>query len=114
METLSSLLSNTRNTDPDTYPNRELIDHRNGETSGGKTFVTVASSTISGNEASTSGKRERKLASMEMPPTDDVCPICFGNFAVPCRAPCGHWYCGEILFFVFIILIFFILFNEVV
>lgn len=85
MESLSSLLSNTRNTNP----NPELLDHRNGETSGGKTLVT------SGDEASTSGERERKLSSMEMPPTDDVCPICFGNFAVPCRAPCGHWYCGS-------------------
>ncbi|CAA3002979.1 E3 ubiquitin-protein ligase RNF170-like isoform X2 [Olea europaea var. sylvestris] len=37
---------------------------------------------------------ERKGSNMETPPTDDVCPICFGNFNVPCRAPCGHWYCG--------------------
>ncbi|XP_009800207.1 uncharacterized protein [Nicotiana sylvestris] len=28
------------------------------------------------------------------PPTDDCCPICFSNFVVPCRGPCGHWYCG--------------------
>ncbi|XP_059313586.1 uncharacterized protein LOC132064575 isoform X1 [Lycium ferocissimum] len=30
----------------------------------------------------------------EKPPTDDCCPICFANFVVPCRGPCGHWYCG--------------------
>lgn len=43
------------------------------------------------------GEDERKRASMEEPPTDDVCPICFGDFDVPCRAPCGHWYCGEVI-----------------
>ncbi|KAL2477549.1 RING/U-box superfamily protein [Forsythia ovata] len=37
---------------------------------------------------------DRKISTMETPPTDDVCPICFGSFNVPCRAPCGHWYCG--------------------
>ncbi|KAK4378679.1 hypothetical protein RND71_000541 [Anisodus tanguticus] len=31
----------------------------------------------------------------EKPPADDCCPICFGNFVVPCRGPCGHWYCGR-------------------
>lgn len=43
-----------------------------------------------------SGEGERRRMFMETPPTDDVCPICFGDFQVPCRAPCGHWYCGEI------------------
>lgn len=28
------------------------------------------------------------------PPVDDCCPICFGDFTVPCKADCGHWYCG--------------------
>ncbi|XP_059653513.1 uncharacterized protein LOC132300459 isoform X2 [Cornus florida] len=28
------------------------------------------------------------------PPSDDCCPICFGDFTVPCRAQCGHWYCA--------------------
>ncbi|XP_051134703.1 uncharacterized protein LOC127253925 [Andrographis paniculata] len=43
----------------------------------------------------TSAEEKRKTSLMEHPPVDDVCPICFGNFVVPCRAPCGHWYCGS-------------------
>lgn len=35
----------------------------------------------------------------EGPPADDCCPICFGSFSVPCRGPCGHWYCGMCLFY---------------
>ncbi|KAB5561254.1 hypothetical protein DKX38_006211 [Salix brachista] len=31
----------------------------------------------------------------EGPPLDDCCPICFGTFNVPCKANCGHWYCGN-------------------
>lgn len=30
----------------------------------------------------------------DKPPEDDCCPICFGEFKVPCRANCGHWFCG--------------------
>ncbi|KAL3819246.1 hypothetical protein ACJIZ3_005151 [Penstemon smallii] len=30
----------------------------------------------------------------EKPPEDDCCPICFGEFKVPCKANCGHWFCG--------------------
>ncbi|KAK6805312.1 hypothetical protein RDI58_003097 [Solanum bulbocastanum] len=37
---------------------------------------------------------ENTFLRTEKPPTDDCCPICFGNFVVPCRGPCGHWYCG--------------------
>ncbi|KAF3628986.1 putative E3 ubiquitin-protein ligase-like isoform X3 [Capsicum annuum] len=37
---------------------------------------------------------ENAFLRTEKPPTDDICPICFGNFVVPCRGPCGHWYCG--------------------
>nr|GLL23896.1 E3 ubiquitin-protein ligase RNF170-like [Ipomoea trifida] len=33
-------------------------------------------------------------ARMDSPPSGDCCPICFSNFVVPCRGPCGHWYCG--------------------
>ncbi|KAG5625635.1 hypothetical protein H5410_010853 [Solanum commersonii] len=37
---------------------------------------------------------ENAFLRTEKPPTDDCCPICFGTFVVPCRGPCGHWYCG--------------------
>ncbi|XP_047963039.1 E3 ubiquitin-protein ligase RNF170-like isoform X2 [Salvia hispanica] len=69
-----------------------------GEISGAEESSADERETISAgdgdsNDASTSDERERKF--MENPPSDDVCPICFGNFVVPCRAPCGHWYCGS-------------------
>ena len=31
----------------------------------------------------------------DAPPVDDCCPICFGDFTVPCKADCGHWYCAN-------------------
>ncbi|XP_059313585.1 uncharacterized protein LOC132064574 [Lycium ferocissimum] len=31
----------------------------------------------------------------EKPPDDDVCPICFGNFTIPCKTNCGHWFCAS-------------------
>ncbi|KAK3016333.1 hypothetical protein RJ639_007313, partial [Escallonia herrerae] len=37
---------------------------------------------------------EKKVETNDGPPVDDCCPICFGSFNHPCRAPCGHWYCG--------------------
>ncbi|CAK9169521.1 unnamed protein product [Ilex paraguariensis] len=45
--------------------------------------------------ASLSSAEEGKLRSTESPPADDCCPICFCSFVFPCRAPCGHWYCGK-------------------
>lgn len=30
----------------------------------------------------------------EKQPEDDHCPICFGDFTIPCRTNCGHWFCG--------------------
>ncbi|KAJ0077088.1 hypothetical protein Patl1_36203 [Pistacia atlantica] len=29
------------------------------------------------------------------PPADDCCPICFGDFTIPCKANCGHWDLGR-------------------
>ncbi|KAA8545509.1 hypothetical protein F0562_020293 [Nyssa sinensis] len=37
---------------------------------------------------------EESERGIESPPVDDCCPICFDTFTVPCRAPCGHWYCA--------------------
>ncbi|XP_016539068.2 E3 ubiquitin-protein ligase RNF170 isoform X2 [Capsicum annuum] len=31
----------------------------------------------------------------EKPPEDDCCPICFGNFTIPCKTNCGHWFCAS-------------------
>ncbi|XP_071725288.1 uncharacterized protein [Rutidosis leptorrhynchoides] len=39
-------------------------------------------------------KREENVSSLG-PPVDDCCPICFGDFTVPCKGNCGHWYCGS-------------------
>ncbi|KAK6156987.1 hypothetical protein DH2020_011235 [Rehmannia glutinosa] len=107
MKSLTRLFSKTR----DTNPNLEFNFHRIGEASGGgetpepeDTAQSGERETVAGaadgenDEAltpTTSGEGERKRELMEKPPTDDVCPICFGNFNVPCRAPCGHWYCGS-------------------
>lgn len=43
---------------------------------------------------SSPGVEEDARRNTDNPPTDDCCPICFGGFVVPCKAPCGHWYCG--------------------
>ncbi|GAV61371.1 zf-C3HC4 domain-containing protein [Cephalotus follicularis] len=37
------------------------------------------------------GERKRD----DKAPDDDCCPICFGNFILPCKANCGHWYCAS-------------------
>ncbi|KAL2254330.1 UNVERIFIED_CONTAM: hypothetical protein Sindi_0227700 [Sesamum indicum] len=95
----------------DINPNPEADDLRVGETSGGgeapateETEASIERETVAGtadgeadptSTPTTSGEGERRRALMEEPPTDDVCPICFGGFDVPCRAPCGHWYCGS-------------------
>lgn len=38
------------------------------------------------------------------PPVDDCCPICFGSFTVPCKANCGHWFCGSVLILLVLLL----------
>lgn len=52
-------------------------------------------------EASGEGKGE-SIEGKDGPPVDDCCPICFGDFAIPCKANCGHWYCGQFFFFLLI------------
>jgi len=46
--------------------------------------------------------RERKMTgevenprSKETPPDDDCCSICFGDFEIPCKTNCGHWFCAR-------------------
>ncbi|KAI5661561.1 hypothetical protein M9H77_20884 [Catharanthus roseus] len=38
---------------------------------------------------------ELKMKKYDGPPSDDVCPICFGEFETPCETNCGHWFCGS-------------------
>ncbi|KAL8520933.1 hypothetical protein ACS0TY_011472 [Phlomoides rotata] len=106
MLTSTVLIPKTR----DDHPNPEPVPNRGGETSGGgdtpptlapsgeREAISVAADGETDEmppATTSSGEGESKRASAEEPPTDDVCPICFGDFDVPCRAPCGHWYCGS-------------------
>ncbi|KAH7833775.1 hypothetical protein Vadar_009616 [Vaccinium darrowii] len=43
-----------------------------------------------GKETSPDAKREK-----DTPPGDDICPICFGNYNIPCKTNCGHWFCAN-------------------
>lgn len=40
--------------------------------------------------------KERMRENGDSPPCDDVCPICFGEFTVPVKTNCGHWFCGTL------------------
>ncbi|XP_073308889.1 uncharacterized protein [Primulina huaijiensis] len=94
MESLTRLLRRTRNPNP------------NGVAGGGEGKPTAVETAASSRSETVSVKADgdctafsdeegrNKRALMGSPPSDDVCPICFGNFDVPCRAPCGHWFCG--------------------
>lgn len=49
-----------------------------------------------GKENNTSREEKKETGyNREKPPEDDCCPICFGEFRVPCKANCGHWFCGS-------------------
>lgn len=40
-------------------------------------------------------EEEMEEHSEKSPPAeDDHCPICFGDFTIPCRTNCGHWFCA--------------------
>ncbi|XP_075477416.1 uncharacterized protein LOC142518517 isoform X1 [Primulina tabacum] len=94
MESLTRLLRRTRNPNP------------NGAADGGEGKPTAVETAASSRRETVSAKADgdctacsdevgrNKRALMGSPPSDDVCPICFGSFDVPCRAPCGHWFCG--------------------
>ncbi|KAK4402779.1 hypothetical protein Sango_1018600 [Sesamum angolense] len=48
-----------------------------------------------GQENNTSREEKKETGyNREKPPEDDCCPICFGEFRVPCKANCGH-FCGS-------------------
>ncbi|XP_058184406.1 uncharacterized protein LOC131301917 [Rhododendron vialii] len=47
---------------------------------------------LSGHEKETSPDAKRKK---DTPPSDDICPICFGNYNIPCKTNCGHWFCAN-------------------
>ncbi|KAL3538534.1 hypothetical protein ACH5RR_001900 [Cinchona calisaya] len=81
-EDAASSSSSERRRRIENYEDSVAVDHTTSMSS------TPAMATTSG--VVSEGKRNNT----DSPPTDDCCPICFGAFVVPCRAPCGHWYCG--------------------
>nr|GMD53109.1 E3 ubiquitin-protein ligase RNF170-like [Ipomoea batatas] len=32
---------------------------------------------------------------MDLPPENEFCSVCHGNFHIPCQANCSHWFCGN-------------------
>ncbi|KAI3467547.1 hypothetical protein Pfo_024210 [Paulownia fortunei] len=51
---------------------------------------------VGGEENNAGGAEKTETGyNREKPPQDDCCPICFGEFRVPCKANCGHWFCGS-------------------
>lgn len=47
-----------------------------------------------------SNEREKEISpndkrGKDTPPDDDICPICFEDFKIPCQTNCGHWFCGS-------------------
>ncbi|CAN4108118.1 unnamed protein product [Withania somnifera] len=37
----------------------------------------------------------KRTSESEKPPEDDCCPICFGDFTIPCKTNCCHWFCAS-------------------
>ncbi|KAK9070663.1 hypothetical protein SSX86_011065 [Deinandra increscens subsp. villosa] len=68
----------------------------------GSHFISISSMPAEMEESGASTASSRSVSHTqrnwitvcEGPPADDCCPICFGSFFAPFRAPCGHWYCG--------------------
>lgn len=59
--------------------------------------ISLLTHRVRDTNTSTSDKVERnevKRQGNDSPPDDDVCAICFGDFSVPCKTNCGHWFCG--------------------
>ncbi|GFY90726.1 hypothetical protein Acr_07g0009230 [Actinidia rufa] len=67
---------------------RELDGERSGEMEGASTVDNEV------RERKCENPKDLGVRERETPPDDDCCPICFGDFDVPCKTNCGHWYCG--------------------
>ncbi|KAK1402180.1 E3 ubiquitin-protein like [Heracleum sosnowskyi] len=57
--------------------------------------IESSGSNWSSNEVEIVVVKERVEENRDSPPSDDVCPICFGEFTVPVKTNCGHWFCGS-------------------
>ncbi|KAE9459111.1 hypothetical protein C3L33_08985, partial [Rhododendron williamsianum] len=54
-----------------------------------------------------SNEREKEISpndkrGKDTPPDDDICPICFEDFKIPCQTNCGHWFCGFKFVYLFV------------
>ncbi|XP_050233746.1 uncharacterized protein LOC126682193 [Mercurialis annua] len=62
---------------------------------GTSTNDTNAGAVVVDGDGNDEETEKNKNPSVGGPPVDDVCPICFGSFTIPCKSICGHWYCGS-------------------
>ncbi|KAL8155894.1 hypothetical protein AgCh_001083 [Apium graveolens] len=58
--------------------------------------IESSGSNSSDNQVEVVVVKERVRENRDSPPSDDVCPICFGEFTVPVKTNCGHWFCGTV------------------